>query len=415
MVFFKYPTAFHLMIKPHGPVCNLNCTYCYYLEKKKLYPDAKDFTMNYIVLEDFIRQYIESQDVPVVTFGWQGGEPSLPGIDFFKKAVHLQNKYNNGKRIENTFQSNGILLNADWCRFFHDHHFLVGISIDGPEKMHNEYRIYKSGKPSFQGVMKAIELLKEFHVEFNTLTVIGQHNDRFPLEVYHFLKEIGSKFIQFLPAVERIDCSAMENELELVLPDYNKNASVCEWSVNPENYGNFLTTIFDEWVRNDVGKIYIQLFDATLANWVGQSPGLCVLNETCGDAMVLEHNGDVYSCDHYVYPKYLVGNIRQTSIRDMAQSAKQFNFGQRKRLNLPAYCMRCEYLFACHGECPKHRFDISPDGEHGLSYLCKAYKMFFSHVHPYMQFMRDELAAKRPPANVMNWAGKHIPCRETGK
>jgi uncharacterized protein len=392
------------MIKPHGAVCNLDCTYCYYTEKKKLYPGAQDFKMSDELLEDFIRQFIESQDVPNITFGWQGGEPTLMGIDFFKKAIALQNRYRSGKSIENTFQTNGILLDADWCRFLHDNHFLVGISIDGPEEIHNRYRLNRSGKPSFEEAMKAIELMKKYQVEFNTLTVVGRHNSGFPLEVYNFLKDTGSKFMQFLPVVERIDNNAGDSELKLVGPESRINTFITEWSVDPEDYGKFLIDIFDEWVRNDVGRIFIQIFDATLANWVGESPGICVFNETCGNAMVLEHNGDLYSCDHYVYSKYLLGNIREKSLGEMARSSVQYLFGQNKLIKLPAYCMQCDYRFACHGECPKHRFELSADGEPGLNYLCKAYKMFFSYVHPYMQFMADELAGKRPPSNIMKAA-----------
>jgi uncharacterized protein len=407
MYSFDNPAAFHLMIKPHGPVCNLDCTYCYYTEKKKLYPDTHEFRMTDELLENFIRQYIESQDVPTVTFGWQGGEPTLMGIRFFKKAIDLQNKYGNGKNIDNTLQTNGILLNDDWCKFLHDHHFLVGISIDGPREIHNKYRVNKAGRPSYEEALRAIELLKKHQVEFNTLTVVGRHNVRFPLEVYHYLKAVDSKYVQFLPVVERIDRSAEDSELTLVGPENNTNASVTQWSVNPEDYGEFLITIFDEWVRNDVGKIFIQIFDAALANWIEESPGICVFDETCGNAMVLEHNGDLYSCDHYVYPKYLLGNIRNTSLRELARSDRQKEFGQNKLLNLPSYCIECDYRFACHGECPKHRFDISPDGEPGLNYLCKAYKMFFSYVHPYMQYMGDELAEKRPPSNIMEVARKY--------
>ncbi|MBN1396523.1 MAG: anaerobic sulfatase-maturation protein [Bacteroidetes bacterium] len=411
----KNPTDFHLIIKPHGPICNLDCTYCYYTEKKKLYPGVHDFIISDELLEDFIRQYIESQDAPTVTFGWQGGEPALLGIDFFKKVVNLQNKYRNGKNIENTFQSNGILLNTDWCKFFHNNNFLVGISIDGPMEIHNKYRIDRTGKTYFDDVMKTIEQLKNHQVEFNTLTVVGRHNAGFPLEVYSFLKTIGSRYMQFMPLVERINHSAKDKELCLVTPECKTNTSVTECSVNPENYGKFLITIFDEWVRNDVGRIFVQLFDTTLANWAGESPGLCVFDKTCGSAMVLEHNGDLYSCDHYVYPEYRLGNIKYTHLKDMARSDRQMKFGQNKLLTLPSYCTRCEYLFACHGGCPKHRFEISPDGEPGLNCLCSAYKTFFSYIHPYMQFMSDELAKKQPPANVMETARKYKTYREAEK
>ncbi|MBN2348546.1 MAG: anaerobic sulfatase-maturation protein [Bacteroidales bacterium] len=401
MLSFNQPVAFHIMAKPYGPVCNLNCTYCYYLEKKKLYPQQGNFRMDDSILEEYIKQFIESQDVPVVSFTWQGGEPTMLDLGFFKNVIALQKKYRGAKTIENAFQTNGTLIDADWCKFLHDNNFLVGISVDGPQHIHDKYRVYKSGGLSFGKVIEAVNLLKQYRVEFNTLTVVHNESTQYPLEIYDFLKSTGSGYIQFIPIVERIKEDS--RELKLVGPEY-ENARITPWSVNPEAYGKFLITIFDEWVRKDVSRIFVQLFDVTLANWTGQPSGLCVFDETCGNAMVLEHNGDLYSCDHYVYPKHLLGNIQTTSLKNMALSTKQYVFGQDKLLGLPAYCMDCEYRFACHGECPKHRFEKTPDGERGLNYLCKAYKMFFSYVHPYMQFMGDELAARRPPANVMQWA-----------
>ncbi len=406
MLSLEHPVSFQIMTKPHGPVCNLNCTYCYYLEKKKLYPSVKDFRMDEELLELYVRQYIESQDVQVITFTWQGGEPTLMGIDFFKKAVELQQKYRAGKKIENTFQTNGTLINADWCRFLHENKFLVGISIDGPREIHDMYRTNVAGKASFDQVMAAIELFKKYRVEFNTLSVVHRDSARHASEIYGFLKKAGSGFIQFIPIVERESLQAGEDEIRLVGPEYRTETRVTPWSVDPQEFGEFLITIFDEWVRNDVGKVYVQMFDVTLANWIGEPPGLCVFSETCGNGMVLEHNGDLYSCDHYVYAQYRLGNIRNATIRSMAQSARQYTFGQNKLLKLPAYCIHCEYRFACHGECPKHRFGVSPDGEYGLNYLCPGYKKFFAYVHPYMQFMGDELIAKRAPANVMQWARK---------
>lgn len=398
-----YPAAFHLMAKPNGPVCNLNCTYCYYLEKKKLYPASVSYRMDEALLESFTKQYIESQDIPEIAFTWQGGEPVLMGIDYFRKAVSLQKKYANGKKIENAFQTNGTLINEEWCRFFHDHNFLVGISVDGPREIHDAHRVNNAGKASFDDVLKAIGLFLKHRVEFNILTVVHNDNSRKPMDVYNFLRDAGSGYIQFIPIVERVRHTAGESDLNLAGPE-SDDASVSEWSVKPEDYGEFLITIFDEWVRKDVGKVFVQLFDVTLANWVGQPPALCVFSETCGNAMVLEHNGDMYSCDHFVYPNHKLGNIHNTTIRSLARSNQQLTFGNNKLLKLPAYCIDCEYRFACHGECPKHRFEFSPDGERGLNYLCKAYKLFFSYVHPYMQYMGDELAEKRPPANVMQWA-----------
>lgn len=403
---YHQPVAFHIMTKPVGPVCNMDCTYCYYLEKDKIYKETRNFRMPDDILELFIRQYIESQDIPNITFTWQGGEPTLLGLDFFKKVIALEKKYNNGKKIENAFQTNGTLLNDEWCEFFKENNFLIGISIDGPKEIHDYFRIDKAGKPTFDRVVHGIELLKKHGVEFNTLTVVPKDNALYPLEVYNFLKETGSGYIQFIPIVERARINASEEDIVLVAPDH-KDAEVTDWTVIPEEYGEFLITIFDEWVRKDVGKVFVQIFDVTLANWVGQPEGLCVFSETCGNAMVLEHNGDLYCCDHYVYPRYLLGNIRQKTLKEMALSAQQYTFGQSKLLDLPKYCMDCEYRFACHGECPKHRFVKTPGGEEGLNYLCKAYKMFFSYVHPYMQYMGDELAAQRPPSNVMKWARQY--------
>ncbi len=397
------PFAFSVMLKPIGPICNLNCTYCYYLEKKNLYQDVRNFRMNDELLEEYTKQYIESQNVPVVSFIWQGGEPTLMGVDFFKKALKLQKKYANGKRIDNVFQTNGTLLNDEYCKLFSDNNFLIGVSVDGPEKLHDLHRKTNSGAGSFSVVMKGIELLHKYKVEFNTLSVVNKEIAYHPLEVYHFLKRIGSGFIQFIPIVERTANQPGPDRLNLVAPVFGQNARVTEWSVEPLAYGKFLCTIFDEWVRNDVGKYFVQIFDVTLANWAGERPGLCVFTETCGDALVMEHNGDMFTCDHFVYPEYFLGNILKKPLREMAVSEQQKQFGRDKRDKLPKYCFECEYRFACNGECPKHRFAITPEGQEGLSYLCPAYKLFFSHVHPYMQFMADELKAKRAPANVMEW------------
>ncbi len=401
-LFLNRPVAFSAMVKPTGPLCNLNCTYCYYLEKQKLFQHATNFRMEDDILENFIKDYIQSQQVPVVSFIWQGGEPCLLGIDYFRKIVKLQDKYAGEKKIENSIQTNGTRLNDEWCQFFKYYNFLVGISIDGPEEIHNKFRIYKNGENTFTDVMHGIELLKKHNVDFNTLTVVNRYNSRYPLEIYNFLKLIGSGFIQFLPVVER--CSDINGSgLRLVNDSYKGEANVTEWSVLPEDYGSFLITIFNQWVQIDVGKIFVQMFDVTLANWVGVNPGLCVFGETCGNAIAIEHNGDVFACDHYVYPEYYLGNISKTSLIDMLSSDKQFEFGNHKLTSLPPECLNCDYRFACHGECPKHRFEKSENGEPGLNYLCKAYKMFFSYVHPFMQYMGDELAAHRPPANICLW------------
>ena len=399
----KRPNAFHVMLKPAGPSCNLNCTYCYYLEKKKLYPGKKDFKMTEELLENFIQQFIEAHEIPVVTFTWQGGEPTLMGLDFYRKVIELQKKYKGGKSIENAFQTNGTRLDDDWCKFFTENNILVGISIDGAEHNHDHYRITNSGGTTFKRAMKGIELLQKHKVEFNTLSVVNDYNVKFASETYRFLKKIGSGFIQFLPVVERSANAPADKSLTLVPQSSKEKSTLTKWSVGAGDFGKFLITIFDEWVRNDVARYYIQIFDSTLANYVGENPGLCVFSETCGDALIMEHNGDLFSCDHFVYPEYFLGNITETPLVDLVKSQRQFDFGIDKRNRLPRYCLHCNVRYACHGECPKHRFLMTPDGEPGLNYLCEGYKSFFQYVEPYMEFMAKELKNKRPPANVMQW------------
>jgi len=355
------------------------------------------------LLEEFTKQYIEANQIPVVTFVWQGGEPTLMGLDFYRKAIEFQKRYAGGKRIENAFQTNGTRLNDDWCKFFVDNNILVGISIDGAEHNHDRYRRTISGGPTFKRVMKGIELLQKNRVEFNTLSVVNDYNVNFASETYRFLKKIGSGFMQFLPVVERIACDQEKTDLSLVAPEYVEEASVTSWSVNPAAFGRFLITIFDEWVRNDVAKYFVQIFDATLANHVGEMPGVCVFAQTCGDALVMEHNGDVYACDHFVYPENFLGNILEKPLIEMAKSQEQFDFGINKRNKLPRHCLRCDVRYACNGECPKHRILKTPESEPGLNYLCEGYKLFFHHVEPYMEYMAKELQNKRAPANVMNW------------
>ena len=398
--------GFHVLAKPIGPICNLDCKYCFYLEKENLYPKPAGrsaWAMSGDVLEAYIRQYIEAQEAPVISFAWQGGEPTLLGVEFFQKAVALQKEYANGKQIENGFQTNGVLLDGRWCEFLAENKFLIGLSIDGPRKLHDKYRVDKGGKPTFDDVMRGIGYLKKHGVDFNTLTVLSRHNSYHPLDVYRFLKEIGSGFMQFIPIVERIAEGPTPDGLSLVAPDYQAGARVTEWSVEPLQYGRFLCTIFDEWVRLDVGRYYVQLFDVALEAWVGMEPSLCVFRRTCGEAMALEHNGDLYSCDHYVYPENRLGNVIESPLLTLVTSAQQRRFGQDKWDTLPKYCRECDVRFACNGECPKHRFIRTPDGEEGLNYLCAGYKLFFKHIDPFMKFMAAELAEERAPANVMEW------------
>ena len=406
MSFYDKPFAFQAMAKPIGPACNLNCTYCYYLEKQKLYKDSGSFRMSEELLEKFIKQYIWVQQVNTIQFVWQGGEPTLLGLDYFKLVVALQKKYADGKKIENAFQTNGTLLDDEWCAFFKKHNFLVGISIDGPKHVHDTFRPYRNGTPTFDHVMRGVLLLQKHQVEFNTLTVIHRYNAKYAVEIYNFLKFIGSGFLQFIPIVERRKKIEDPTTLDLVGPE-DPDALVTDWSVRPDEFGNFLIAVFNEWVKRDVGKVYVLQFDSALANWVGEAPGICIFSKTCGEAVVVEHNGDVYSCDHYVYPEYKLGNIKDQTLFGLVQLEKQQKFGQNKLSGLPQQCIKCEYRFACHGECPKHRFLHATDGEPGLNYLCSGYKKFFAHVDPYMQFMEDELKANRPPSNVMNWARKY--------
>ncbi|HNS46533.1 MAG TPA: anaerobic sulfatase maturase, partial [Bacteroidales bacterium] len=313
-------------------------------------------------------------------------------------------KYAEGRIIQNSLQTNGTTLTDDWCRFLRDHQFLVGFSIDGPEHCHNRYRIYKSGQPSFLQVMRGLELLKKYHVEFNTLSVVNDYNAKYPLEVYRFLKGIGSQYMQFTPIVEWIDPHAGPEELSILPADTQKSAEMTSWSVNPEDYGNFLIQIFDEWIRKDVGDYYVVTFDCVLANWMGIPPPLCVYAEVCGHAGVVEYNGDVYSCDHYVFPEYKLGNIGEKSLLTYMNSPFQQRFGLNKRDMLPDYCKRCEFLDLCTGECPKNRIIKSPDGESGLNYLCKGFKRFYRHVEPYMAFMANEIRNDRAASNVRKWA-----------
>jgi uncharacterized protein len=396
-------SGFHIMTKPIGPICNLDCKYCFYLEKEKLYAPGTDWKMPDDVLESYIRQSIEAQDTPVISFAWQGGEPTLLGTDFFCRVVELQKRYAGGKRIENAFQTNGILLDDHWGEFLAKNRFLVGLSIDGPQALHDRFRVDKGGQPTFARVMRGLSFLKKHGAEFNTLTVVGRHNSRRPLEVYRFLKEAGSGFIQFIPVVERVAQEADATGLVLIGPSARGEARVSPWSVDSLDYGNFLCAIFDEWVRQDVGRTYVQVFDVALEMWLGRPASLCVFRETCGSAMAMEHNGDLYSCDHYVYPENKLGNIMNRPLDAMVSSPEQTKFGMDKRDTLPRYCRECDVRFACNGECPKHRIIRTPDGEQGLNYLCAGYKRFFHHIDRAMQFMAAELREGRPPANVMEW------------
>ena len=393
----------YVMTKAAGSSCNLACEYCYYLEKNNLYKDIqpdKRFIMSDQLLERFIDMYIQSQTTPQVQFCWHGGESLMRPLSFYKRVVELQQKYAAGHIIDNTIQTNGTLLNDEWCRFFKDNNWLVGVSIDGPQEFHDEYRRNKMGAPSFRKVMQGINLLKKHGVEWNAMAVVNDFNADYPLDFYHFFKEIECRYIQFAPIVERI--LPRKDGRHLASPMDANGAPLADFSVSPEQWGNFLCTIFDEWVRHDVGQYFIQLFDATLANWIGEQPGVCTMARTCGHAGVMEYNGDVYSCDHFVFPEYKLGNIRTSTLVEMMYSPRQQQFGNDKFDRLPDQCRRCKYLFACNGECPKNRFAVTADGQPGLNYLCAGYHRFFEHVAPYMDYMANELKNHRSPASVMN-------------
>ena len=390
----------YVMLKPAGAHCNLACKYCYYLEKNKLYPTAQRHLMSDEMLEQFTREYIEAQTMNQVLFTWHGGEPLLRSIDFYRKALSLQQKYAGGRRIDNVIQTNGTLLTDEWCEFFAQNHWLVGISIDGPQPDHDHYRLTAAGKPSWKKVMQGIKLLKKHGVEWNAMAVVNAYNAIHPLEFYRFFKENGCQFLQFTPIVERL--TRHEDGRTLAsLADKNE-ISLSEASVAPEQWGYFLCAIFDEWVRKDVGKIFVEIFDCTLANWMGISPGICAYSKECGHAGVMEHNGDVYSCDHFVFPEYKLGNIRDHSLIDMLYGEQQQEFSRLKHSSLPRQCKECDMEFACHGECPKNRFMKDKYGDSGLNYLCPGYYHYYQHVAPYMDYMKQELMSQRPPSNIMN-------------
>ena len=390
----------YVMLKPAGAHCNLACKYCYYLEKNNLYQNSHRHLMSDEMLEQFTREYIEAQTMPQVLFTWHGGEPLMRSIDFYKKALELQKKYANGKQIDNVIQTNGTLLTDEWCEFFAQNHWLVGISIDGPQPDHDHYRLTAAGKPSWEKVMQGISLLKKHRVEWNAMAVVNAYNAEHPLEFYHFFRDNGCQYLQFTPIVERL--TEHEDGRTLASLADDREIPLADASVTPQQWGNFLCTIFDDWVRHDVGKTFVEIFDCTLANWMGVLPGICAYSKECGHAGVMEHNGDVYSCDHFVFPEYKLGNIREQSLIDMLYGEKQQAFSRLKHTSLPRQCKECDMEFACHGECPKNRFEKDKYGEPGLNYLCQGYYQYYTHVAPYMDFMKRELLAQRPPANIMN-------------
>lgn len=397
------PKAFAAMTKPVGSNCNLNCTYCYYLDKERFYGSSRKI-ISYELLEEYIRQYIECNEVPVVSFNWHGGEPLMAGIEFYEKVVEFQKRHNPcKKRIENAIQTNGTLLNDDWCRFLKRNNFLVGLSIDGPKSIHDRYRVNRQGESAFDKTIKGVDLLKKYNVEFNTLTVVSNASENNGKAIYFFLKSIGSQYMQFLPATDYIT-KGEERERDVIVSPVNYSGGVAApWSVSAKGYGKFLTDIFDEWVISDVGKIFVQIFDLTLSAWAGVEPSVCAYRETCGDNIAVEFNGDVYSCDHFVYPENRIGNINNQSIKEIISSPEHIKFGINKRNSLSGDCLRCKYYFICAGECPKHRHLPAASGERKFA-LCEGIKEFYEHSEPYMRYMVDLLNREHPPREVIPWA-----------
>jgi uncharacterized protein len=395
---------FHLLAKPTGAVCNLDCSYCFFLSKELLYPGSR-FRMAEELLEAYVRQLIEAHaGQPEVAVAWQGGEPTLMGVDFFRRSVELAEQHlAPGQRAVYTIQTNGTLLDEEWAAFFREHDFLVGISIDGPRELHDAYRVNKGGKGSFDQVLRGLEHLQAGGVEWNVLTTVHAANGEHGREVYRFLRdELGARFIQFIPIIERVAGSDDSWSSWRDRPLYvQEGDAVSPRSIGQKQYGRFLVGVFEEWVRHEVGTVYVQLFDVTLANWVGEPPGLCVHSETCGRALALEHTGDLYSCDHFVEPKHLLGSIAEHRMLDLVESPQQRQFGLDKRDTLPRFCRECDVRFACHGGCPKDRFVRTPDGEPGLNYLCPGFKTFFHHVQRPMWLMGELLRRGRAPAEIM--------------
>ena len=384
--------GFTSMVKPVGSLCNMRCKYCYYLDKAALY-DYRQPLMSYELLERYIRANIEGNNSPVIAFAWHGGEPLLAGKEFFRKAVALEQKYAEGRTVENSIQTNGLLLDDEWCAIFRDNNFLVGVSIDGPEHIHDAHRVDAGGQPTFARVMKGIERLYRNRVEYNTLTTVNIHSEGRGAEVYNFLRGI-SVFMQFLPVAELLCDGRIQS------PEAQK-ADIAPWSVSAKGFGEFMCDVFDIWVKKDVGRRYVQLFDATLALMVGVQPSVCSLCETCGSGLTVEHNGDVYCCDHFVYPEYKIGNIHTDRLADLAYCDRQFEFGVAKRALLPRECRHCKFYNLCHGECPKHRFIDDNRGEYGKNYLCEGYKHFYDHTAQAMERMKELILAGKPAADIM--------------
>lgn len=408
----------HVMAKPIGPICNLDCEYCYYLHKERLYDEHERWRMSDEQLESFVRQYIKAQpeNEKTITFAWQGGEPTLLGVSFFERAVAFQKRYcPEGVQIENAFQTNGVLVDEHWCEFFRANRFLIGLSMDGPAELHDRYRYDKKGDPTFGATLNAMKQFRKCGVDFNVLVCVNRHNGDHGKRVYTYLRDCGAKFFQFIPIVERRGEGQHPESPVEPTQQHPFESLVSSRTVRPDQFGRFLISIFDEWVRRDVGKVFVQIFDQALSAWMGVEPSLCVFKKNCGRALAIEHNGDVYSCDHFVEPEYKLGNINQAALKELANGDRQLEFANAKSKTLPQYCLDCEVRFVCNGECPKNRFIETPNGEAGLNFLCEGYRAFFNHIDPVMKKMAIELKAGRPAANVMrggpaDGAGRNNPC-----
>ena len=396
----------HVLAKPVGPICDIRCDYCFYLEKRALFPEHEHYRMPDDVLAAYIRQYVESQPTPVVEFVWHGGEPTLPGIEFFRRVVELQRPYLGKKEIRNSLQTNGLRLDDAWCEFFKTNDFFIGISLDGPQEIHDRYRRDKAGEGTFERVMQGVQLLQKHEVEFNVLACVARDTARQPLEVYRFFKDKGIRYIQFTPIVERLpDQQAMAQGLWLAPPaqleQEEPNRAVTPWTVEPEAYGDFLIAIYEDWVREDVGDVFVMNFEWALNAWLGEPSPVCIFARQCGRAVAMEHDGSVFACDHYVYPEYLLGNVLTDDLGDMVERSVANGFGPHKERTLPRYCRECEVKTACWGGCPKHRFGMAPDGEPGLHYLCAGYRKFFRHIRKYLRAMATLLENGLPASYVM--------------
>ncbi|HSB23827.1 MAG TPA: anaerobic sulfatase maturase [Burkholderiaceae bacterium] len=400
------PPGMHVLAKPIGSICDIACDYCFYLEKRELYPRGQSFKMSEEVLARYIEQYVRSQPTPVVEFVWHGGEPTLLGVDFFRRVVELQKPYRGVKEIRNALQTNAMRLDDEWCEFFKANDFFIGVSLDGPREVHDRYRKGRHGEPTFDRVMDGVRLLQQHGVEFNVLACVGNETAQRPIEVYRFFRDAGIRYIQFTPIVERAaDPQTQAIKLWLARPSAldrpEPNTQVTPWTVEPEAYGDFLIAIYEEWVRHDVGQVFVMNFEWALTAWLGEPSPVCIFSRQCGRAVAMEHDGSVFACDHYVYPEYRLGNVLDDELGAMVERSVASGFGPHKETSLPRYCRECEVRDACWGGCPKHRFATTPDGEPGLHYLCVGYKKFFRHIRKYLRAMTTLIENDLPVSAIM--------------